>query len=212
MMNSTYECRHLISANDSYRKLNALVDRVKTADMTSDPFYGIKTLIMAAQKIREEEMEGLISGSSKTTETVNDSIISGTTLVQQDSADVSTSETKEAYFSKAEDSFQSLSDYIEDMGRRIPAQGPFICPIEHCAKEFKRKDNLKCHLRTHDPTRTRPFACADCRKSYLRQVDLQRHIETVHLGARQHICDVCDKAFTRKEGLNQHLKRHLSHY
>ncbi len=103
----------------------------------------------------------------------------------------------------------SLENLEEDLLFGISSKGPFICPYSDCLKEFKRKDNLKCHIRTHNPNRYRPFGCHRCDKSYLRHIDLERHITTVHELKRNFVCDVCQKWFTRREGLLQHSKRHL---
>lgn len=98
-------------------------------------------------------------------------------------------------------------NYLKNIYWTIPTQGPFICSVRGCHKEFNRKDNLKCHIKTHIPNRNRPFECARCERGYLRHVDLMRHIETVHLGVRRHFCSKCNKAFTRKEGLRIHSER-----
>lgn len=97
--------------------------------------------------------------------------------------------------------------YIKQLYWNIPRHGPYICRVAECQKEFKRKDNLKCHLKIHIPNRSRPFECQTCDRGYLRHVDLLRHIETVHLGVRKHFCTICSKAFTRKEGLRIHSER-----
>ena len=103
----------------------------------------------------------------------------------------------------------TIEDYkhLTHLYWNIPARGPFICQVSGCEKEFNRKDNLKCHIKTHIPNRNRPFECYQCDRGYLRQVDLMRHIETVHLGVRRHFCRNCSKAFTRKEGLRIHAER-----
>jgi uncharacterized Zn-finger protein len=98
-------------------------------------------------------------------------------------------------------------DRLNYLYRNISSQGPFFCKVDGCDKEFKRKDNLKCHLKTHIPNRSRPFECQKCNRGYLRHVDLSRHIETVHLGVRKYFCQVCSKSFTRKEGLRIHSER-----
>lgn len=107
-----------------------------------------------------------------------------------------------------ESQFSSLAEYLDAVAEAIPKKGPFVCPLNGCDKAFKRKDNLKCHLKVHNPNRERPFACSDCDETYLRRVDLKRHIETVHEQATRHPCSKCNRTFTRKEGLYQHMRRH----
>jgi hypothetical protein len=89
-----------------------------------------------------------------------------------------------------------------------PAKKPcFVCPVDGCGKVFNRKANLRAHKDTHNPNRARPFACLTCSKSYLRSIDLMRHIETTHNKTQKHICIDCGKSFTRKEGLRKHQER-----
>lgn len=83
----------------------------------------------------------------------------------------------------------------------------YVCPIDGCGKVFTRKANRRAHIETHNPHRARPFSCKVCSKSYLRSIDLMRHMETTHDKTQKHLCDFCGRTFTRKEGLKKHQNR-----
>jgi hypothetical protein len=88
-----------------------------------------------------------------------------------------------------------------------PRETKFACPIPGCGKVFTRKANRRAHMSTHNPDRSRPFACSLCPKAYLRSVDLIRHQETIHEKSKKHTCTGCNRYFTRKEGLKKHLEK-----
>ena len=89
----------------------------------------------------------------------------------------------------------------------INTKEKFVCPVNSCNKEFTRKANCRAHMETHNPHRHRPFICSKCCKSYLRSIDLMRHIETSHEMTQKHCCKDCGRTFTRKEGLKKHKER-----
>ena len=96
-----------------------------------------------------------------------------------------------------------LRSFISDPSQK----GQFVCPVDGCGKVFTRKANGRAHIETHNPHRARPYACSKCFKSYLRSIDLLRHIDTTHDRIQKHLCPDCGRRFTRKEGLKKHKKR-----
>ncbi|KAI1300678.1 hypothetical protein EDD11_006057 [Mortierella claussenii] len=82
----------------------------------------------------------------------------------------------------------------------------FAC--NQCGRAFSRLFNLNTHERTHDRSKARLFACPekDCRKSFTRKNDLQRHQISIHGVTLVHCCAKCDKRFARKDELRQHLE------
>ncbi|KAI9312020.1 hypothetical protein BX666DRAFT_1826003, partial [Dichotomocladium elegans] len=52
----------------------------------------------------------------------------------------------------------------------------FTCPLNSCAKLFKRLEHLKRHLRTH--TMERPYLCSLCGKRFSRSDNLAQHKKT----------------------------------
>ncbi|THH23106.1 hypothetical protein EUX98_g8071 [Antrodiella citrinella] len=55
-----------------------------------------------------------------------------------------------------------------------------ICPT--CRRAFARQFNLKTHQQTHDPNRSKPFACkhSGCGRAFSRKHDLTRHQTSLH--------------------------------
>ncbi len=49
------------------------------------------------------------------------------------------------------------------------------------------------------------FQCDTCSKTFGRQFDLQRHIDTVH-GTTCFVCDKCDRQFNRKDNFLTHSR------
>ncbi|KAF8682400.1 Rhomboid family [Rhizoctonia solani] len=59
----------------------------------------------------------------------------------------------------------------------------YQCP--QCPRAFARQFNLKTHMATHDPNRTKPHVChhAGCGRSFSRKHDLGRHLVSIHQDA-----------------------------
>jgi uncharacterized Zn-finger protein len=192
----------IVNCNDDHKNLILLA--------------GVTQLLEAAQFLERQEKVEAFKIKSKSDATIN--FESTQTIVNDpkvnhdyESGIISTGcANPQSIFPETElgpDYPQKQFDRLNYLYRNISSHGPFFCKVDGCDKEFKRKDNLKCHLKTHIPNRSRPFECQKCNRGYLRHVDLSRHIETVHLGVRKHFCQVCNKSFTRKEGLRIHSER-----
>ena len=79
-----------------------------------------------------------------------------------------------------------------------------------CGKLFKRSYNWKSHMETHNPERKYPHPCTamignqPCSKKFQRKTDLDRHIDSVHLKARNHQCNLCGNRFARRDTLRRY--------
>ena len=66
--------------------------------------------------------------------------------------------------------------------------------LQICAKTFNRMDNLHTHvIKCHDePLSSEQYKCDDCEKTFSQKHYLKQHMDT-HTGAPQKQCKYCDK-------------------
>ncbi|KAJ5371449.1 uncharacterized protein N7496_007541 [Penicillium cataractarum] len=88
-------------------------------------------------------------------------------------------------------------------GRKPSAEKGCKCPV--CGFYFTRRSNCVAHQKKHDPTFHRAIPCDECSKSFGRNADLRRHIDTVHRGIRKHACKWCNRRYTRWENMAKHF-------
>ena len=100
---------------------------------------------------------------------------------------------------------------------------------EYCGKEFRRKDNLTRHVKSH--LNLREFPCTECSKAFNAKPDLKNH-QKIHAAKRlantqngqndtaggeenidslwKHRCEFCGKLFLRKDNFTRHMQSHLN--
>lgn len=79
----------------------------------------------------------------------------------------------------------------------------FRCEWPRCGAEFRRKDHLTRHLRSHYDTR--PYVCPreDCKQAFRTSWHLKRHVKRIH--EEPHRCPTCNLAFIKKASLHRHI-------
>ena len=79
--------------------------------------------------------------------------------------------------------------------------------MQHMPKEIWNKNILRQHLRyVHGEIKHR---CNICDKE-VRTCELNTHIAINHAIAENYTCDICERTFSRKDGLKIHFQRHHS--
>lgn len=82
----------------------------------------------------------------------------------------------------------------------------FECKV--CRKRFRQAVHLTEHEKTHE--NEFPYRCLPCGKQYKCKLSLDKHKESYHDGIKRVFpCHLCDKSFTRKAKLNDHVNFHL---
>jgi len=93
--------------------------------------------------------------------------------------------------------------------RRTSASDSVLIACSHCGHGFDRTYNYKEHLKTHNPSRDRPFPCTveGCtQRPFTRIHDLDRHMKAKHLKSKDHECGYCYRRFGRKDTLRRHME------
>jgi hypothetical protein len=100
---------------------------------------------------------------------------------------------------------EASDDQSPKRGRSSTSDPTCACHV--CNRLFQRSYNRKAHMLTHNKDRPRPYKCPepDCRKAFVRNTDLVRHTKSIHLNIRDHICDMCHRAFPRKDTLRRYV-------
>ncbi|CAK1541023.1 unnamed protein product [Leptosia nina] len=82
---------------------------------------------------------------------------------------------------------------------------PYQCP--QCPSRFVTKSNLNTHSLTHRDSYD--FKCESCGRGFHNKKSYELHLKVDHAGIKEHICDVCNKAFGYRKQLMRHqLKVH----
>lgn len=95
--------------------------------------------------------------------------------------------------------------YAERHKRGFTTPANATCSCQICGKQFQRSYNLKAHMETHKSDRDHPHRCPyhGCGRPFVRKTDLHRHEGSVHKKVRDHVCNMCNSAFARKDTLSR---------
>ncbi|KAH8344824.1 hypothetical protein KR067_008275, partial [Drosophila pandora] len=88
-----------------------------------------------------------------------------------------------------------------------------------CGKQVYKLPYLEAHIRSVHQGHSKPFLCRNCDKSFTRYEQLRSHQRNAHPQLQQQhlqelrelICELCNRQYSTKNALGEHLKRHAQH-
>ncbi|KAM3959822.1 uncharacterized protein ACR2FA_006105 [Aphomia sociella] len=83
--------------------------------------------------------------------------------------------------------------------------GDYRYMCTECPARFLFKSNLNSHMLKHKEPQ---FKCDACKRGFHTKLMLQRHFEADHLGIKNHVCNMCGKAFGYRNAMMKH-QRHV---
>lgn len=83
--------------------------------------------------------------------------------------------------------------------------GDYRYMCTECPARFLFKSNLNSHMLKHKEPQ---FKCDSCKRAFHTNLMLRRHYEADHLGIKNHVCNMCGKAFGYRNAMMKH-QRHV---
>ncbi|KAJ8709754.1 hypothetical protein PYW08_009758 [Mythimna loreyi] len=83
--------------------------------------------------------------------------------------------------------------------------GDYRYMCTECPARFLFKSNLNSHALKHKEPQ---LHCDSCKRAFHTKLMLQRHYEADHLGIKNHVCNICGKAFGYRNAMMKH-QRHV---
>lgn len=82
--------------------------------------------------------------------------------------------------------------------------GDYRYMCTECPARFLVKSNLNSHMLKHKEPQ---FKCDACKRAFHTKLMLQRHYQCDHLGIKNHVCNICGKAFGYRNAMMKHQRR-----
>jgi len=86
---------------------------------------------------------------------------------------------------------------------------------DQCGKQVYKLPYLEAHIRSVHQGYSKPFLCRSCDKCFTRYEQLRSHMRNAHpqleqlqQELRDLICELCNRQYSTKNALGEHLKRH----
>jgi hypothetical protein len=113
---------------------------------------------------------------------------------------------------KMSSSLRKIKEKIEKKKTKKPRKAPVFnredgpqCNV--CLRRFSSIQWLRNHkARIHEGKTSKDFECPKCHKKFSLKSSLTRHDKTVHLKLREHVCEVCGRAFGHGFSLQAHIR------
>ena len=115
---------------------------------------------------------------------------------------------------KSFSSISSLNGHIKRVHEKVERK--FVC--NQCERRFYTNSELKNHILTvHEKGKlfsvtnvkkhsNKKEECLHCGKVLKNKRCLLSHIKSIHTKERDHVCNICQQAFTQSSALNKHKK------
>lgn len=98
-----------------------------------------------------------------------------------------------------------FSESLKMHMRSHTGEKPYQCSA--CPSKFVSKSNLNKHMWTHKTDHD--FKCEACGRGFYTKRSLELHFKVDHTGIKDHVCNICGKAFGyRKQMMKHQLKVH----
>lgn len=81
--------------------------------------------------------------------------------------------------------------------------GDYRYMCTECPARFLFRSNLNSHMLKHKEPQ---FKCESCKRAFHTKLLLQRHFEAHHLGIKNHVCNICGKAFSSRNAMMKHQR------
>ncbi|XP_026729197.1 zinc finger protein 225-like [Trichoplusia ni] len=95
------------------------------------------------------------------------------------------------------------SELLKNHMRTHTGDYRYMCT--ECPARFLFKSNLNKHMLKHKEPQ---FKCDACKRAFHTKLMLQRHFDSDHLGIKNHVCNLCGKAFGYRNAMMKH-QRHV---